>query len=453
MDKFRMRKRLPDTYPRKAAWRPMFGAGLVLTLLAGCSGAGGGAPKDDDTSPASPAEPVKPVTLTFYQYSAFLTDEEFQELIVKPVRSKYPHITLELVRDGKGTSPSELVTAGSLPDIIYTGSAGAVTLLELNAVQNLNELLRTNSIDTGKFDATAIKFIQGYGKQGEMYALPYAINFSALYYNKDVFDKFGVAYPTDNLSWDDAIDLIKKLTRTDNGIPYKGLDLDGGFQRLGEQLALPVIDPKTLRAALQTDGWKTAVDMFKRIKEIPGNSDGKSAVPAFEQDRNLAMLAGLGARLGELEELHNKGTPLNWDMAAMPTFRETPNNSFGISLFLLMLSSSGKHKDEAARVVKLLLDEDVQTALNKRGRQTSLKDPKFRESFASDLKSAQGKNVAAIYKRNPALLPPLTKYDNFAKNELSKSAGKVVQGQADINTALREAEDQANQLIAAEAAK
>ncbi|MEF3304459.1 ABC transporter substrate-binding protein [Paenibacillus sp. GYB003] len=450
MDKFRMRKRFLAENPGAAAWRPSFGAGLALLLLSGCAGAGSGAPNDEG-SPRG--EPAKPVTLTFYQYSAFLTDEEFQELIAKPVKSKYPHITLELVRDGKGTSPSELVTAGSMPDIVYTGSAGAVTLIELNAVHDLNGPIKKNGLDPGKFDATAVKFIQSYSKRGETYALPFAINFSALYYNKDLFDKFGVPYPTDGMSWDDAIGLAKKLTRTDNGIPYKGLDLDGGFQRLGEQLALPVIDPKTIRASLQTDGWKTAVDMFKRIKEIPGNADGKAAVPAFEQDRSLAMLAGLGARLGELEELHNKGTPLNWDLAAMPTFREAPTNSFGISLFLLMLSSGGKHKDEAFQVVRLLLGEEVQTALNKRGRQTSLQDPKYRESFAGDLKSAQGKNVAAIYKRTPALLPPLTKYDNIAKSELAKAAAKVAAGGSDVNTALREAEDQANKLIAAEAAK
>lgn len=425
----------------------LLGTGFALLLLTGCAGYGRDSVRDAKDDPGIPAQPV---TLSFYQYSAKMTDEEFQQLVAAPVKRKYPHIALELVREGKGASPQELVTAGSLPDLIYTGSAGAVTLLDLNAAQDLNELIKKNGLDTGKFDSTAMSFIQGYSQTGQMFALPYSLNFSALFYNKDIFDKFGVSYPSDGMSWDDAIGLTKKLTRTGDGIVYKGLDLDGGFQRLGEQLALSVIEPRSLRAALQTDGWKTALDTFKRIKEIPGNTDDKGAVAAFEQERNLAMLAGLGARLGELEELHGKGNPLNWDMAAMPVFREMPDNAFGISLFLLMISSSSKHKEEAFQVVKLLLEEDVQIALNKRGRQTVLKDPKYRQYFADELKSAVGKNVAAIFKRNPALLPPLTKFDNIAKNEIAKAAAKTAQGISDANTAMREAEEQANRLIEAE---
>lgn len=444
------RKRLPETgeggFFGRAAKRTLLATGFALTLSA-CSQA---SPETAGQTQKDQAAPAQPVTLTFYQYSAKMTDEEFQHLVAEPVKRTYPHITLELVREGKGATPQELVTAGSLPDLIYTGSAGAVTLLELSAVQDLNEAIRKMGFDTNVLDPTAMSFIRGYSQSGQTFALPYALNFSALFYNKDIFDKFGVAYPSDSMTWDDAVGLTKKLTRSGDGIAYKGLDLDGGFQRLGEQLALSVIEPKSLRAALQTDGWRTAVDMFKRIKEIPGNTDDKAAVASFQQERSLAMLAGLGARLGELEELHSKGNPLNWDMAAMPVFREQPEHAFGISLFLLMVSSASKHKDEAFSVIRLLLDEEVQVALNKRGRQTSLKDPKYRQFFADDLKSAAGKNVDAIFKRKPALLPPLTKFDNIAKNEAAKAAGRTVQGLTDANTALREAEEQANRLIEAE---
>ncbi|CAG7628295.1 ABC transporter substrate-binding protein [Paenibacillus allorhizosphaerae] len=430
---------------RKLALLPL-SIGLSLLVLSACSsneGEGTGVPN-------SPAPSNEPLTLSVYQYSAKMTDEEFQELVVKPVKLKYPHITLELVREGKGSAPQDLVAADSMPDIIYTGSAGAATIVNLNAALDLNDLIKRTNLDPGKFDPTAIQFIKGYIPNGQMLALPYSLNFSALYYNKDIFDKFGLGYPKDGMMWDEAIELTKKVTRETDGTKFKGLDIDGGYQRFGEQLSLPIVDSKSLRAKLQTDGWKTVLEMYKRIKEIPGNTDEKAAVASFEQDRNLAMLAGLGARLGELEELHNLGKPMNWDMAAMPTFAETPNNAFGISLFLLMVSSKSKHPQEAFQVVKLLLEEPSQIALNKRGRLTSLKDPQLRPYFGEGLNSFKGKNKEAVNKKVPAPLPPITLYDNIARNELNKAVARTVNENVNANTTLREAEEKANQLIETE---
>ncbi|CAG7633456.1 extracellular solute-binding protein [Paenibacillus allorhizosphaerae] len=61
----------------------------------------------------------KPVTLQVFQSSAGITDSEFEELFAKPVKSKYPNVTLELIRESKA-SINQLMTAGEFPDIIFT---------------------------------------------------------------------------------------------------------------------------------------------------------------------------------------------------------------------------------------------------------------------------------------------------------------------------------------------
>jgi hypothetical protein len=78
-----------------------------------------------------------------------------------------------------------------------------------------------------------------------------------------------------------------------------------------------------------------------------------------------------------------------------------------------------------------------------------LKDPKIKEQFGKDLKSIQGKNVASIFKSVPALSPPATDYDSIANKELNAAVKTVLSNAADANTALREAEEKANQAIAA----
>jgi multiple sugar transport system substrate-binding protein len=423
---------------------PVFAVCLLVCLLTGCSGSKG-TKESPGTQPA--VDPNQPLTLSVYQYSAYLTDEEFQKLMADPLKKKYPNITLQLVRAAKGSMPEDLVTSGSIPDIIYTGSAGAVTINQLQAAQDLNGLAKKFNVDPGKFNATAMDAIKQYSDSGQLLMFPFSMNFSALYYNKDIFDKFGVAYPKDGMSWDDAIELTRKVTRETDGVQYAGLDIDGGVQRLSEQLNLPLVDPKTLKAVLQTDGWKKTISTFQQLKAVPGNNTGKKATTAFEKDRTLAMLAGLGARLGELEELNNTGKPMNWDLAAMPHFNETPKNAFRTSLFLLMLSTTTKYPEQAFEVINYFTGDEVQTLISKHGRQSSLKDPKYNKSFGQEVNSLKGKNVNAIFQMVPAPVPKLTLYDGTARKEMSAAAGDVVKGAADINTALRTAEEKANQNI------
>lgn len=426
---------------------------LAACLLTGCSGAGGnpggtGSPGTSSASGAASAiDPDRPLQLSLYQYSAHLTDEEFQTLLAEPLKKKYPNVTLQLVRSAKGSTPAELLTAGSMPDIIYTGSGGAAAINELQAAQDLNGLVKKFGIDMGKFDPTGLEAIKQYSDKGQLLAFPFGINFSVLYYNKDIFDKFATAYPKDGMSWDEAIQLTRKVSREEGGVQYSGLDIDVGVQRLGEQLVLPLVDPKTLQASLQTDGWKKVLSTFQQLKGVPGNNTGKNQITAFLQDRTLAMHAGFGARLGELEELYNTGKPMNWDLAAMPHFSEAPQNAFGTNLFQFMLSSTTKYPDQAFEVMNYFTSEEVQTLMNKRGRRTSLKDPKYHQSFGEELQSLKGKNVDAIFKMTPAPLPQPTLYDGTARSEMVAAASNVVKGVADINTALRTADENANKKI------
>jgi multiple sugar transport system substrate-binding protein len=230
-------------------------------------------------------------------------------------------------------------------------------------------------------------------------------------------------------------------------------EISGYFHRIAESAAETLVPEFQGSLFLFPRLWKKAIETYQQLKNIPGIQDGKAAIPSFEKDQNLAMLAGLGARLGELEQIHNEGKPMNWDMAAMPTFPEKAGNAFRTSLFLLMVNSTGKHQEEAFRVIDVLTSDEVQTALNKRGRLTSLKDAKFRQSFGESLSSMKGKNKDAIFKNAAAPVPPITLYDGIGRSNVISAGDKVINNKADVNTALREAEDSANKRIEEEKKK
>ena len=52
---------------------------------------------------------------------------------------------------------------------------------------------------------------------GDLYAMPYAFVMSVLHYNKDMFDAAGVAYPTDDWTWDELLEAAKALTKDFDG--------------------------------------------------------------------------------------------------------------------------------------------------------------------------------------------------------------------------------------------
>jgi len=59
---------------------------------------------------------------------------------------------------------------------------------------------------------------KNYAVDGVQYAIPFRSDFWVLFYNKDLFDAAGVAYPTNDMTWDQYADLAKKMTNKENNI-------------------------------------------------------------------------------------------------------------------------------------------------------------------------------------------------------------------------------------------
>ncbi|NOU90117.1 extracellular solute-binding protein [Paenibacillus sp. LMG 31460] len=64
-----------------------------------------------------------------------------------------------------------------------------------------------------------------------------------LYYNKDIFDKFGISYPRNGMTWDEVYDLAKKLNRTEDGISYRGFGMAAGAMFTVNPLSLQPVEP------------------------------------------------------------------------------------------------------------------------------------------------------------------------------------------------------------------
>ncbi|RKN62797.1 ABC transporter substrate-binding protein [Paenibacillus ginsengarvi] len=427
-------------------------AGLAFSV-AGC-----GAKPDNKLQTNAAAENTTPTTLSLYVQGVQLTDAEFQNFFVEPLKKKLPYITIQLVRDGKGSSPEDLVASGSFPDLVFTSNVSLFRYKKLDVIQDVSSLMKEQSFDASRIQPVVMDAIRSYAGQGETIALPFSLNVAALLYNKDIFDKFGVTYPKDLMTWDDITELSRKLTRQDQGVDYVGFD-PGFPDNIGGGLTIDYVDPKTGKANLDNEQWRKVLNTMKQMYEIPGYITGKDTysygTAVFLKEKKLAMFATwLDQFIGKLEDMHKKGDIINWDVASFPNYKEALGKGREVDVHLLAVSKLSKHKEQAFRVVKEVLTDEVQTLVSRSGRVSALANPEMTKGFGADLESLKGKHIEGIFKTVPAKLRVPSEFDvDFARAQLREAGKNVALQKADVNTALRQAQEAADKMIASELEK
>ena len=76
----------------------------------------------------------------------------------------------------------------------------------------LDDKLKDLGIDKSDFQPAVTDITN---QVGGYYGFPQGFATEIMYYNKDMFDAAGVAYPTDDWTWDDYTAAAEKLTKAD----------------------------------------------------------------------------------------------------------------------------------------------------------------------------------------------------------------------------------------------
>jgi multiple sugar transport system substrate-binding protein len=433
---------------------------LAITVLVGIT-AGCGSAGSSENSPeaakagASAQEKHDPITMLFYQYGNALTDADYQKLFADPVKKKFPYITMNLVKAAAGTNPPDMIASGQFPDVIFSSNPKINELNEMGLLADLNPLIKQNNSNIGRFEPVLVDAIKQYSKNGELYALPFSRNFTPLFYSKDVFDKFGVPYPKDGMTLDDVYTLAQKVTRSDNGVDYRGFDFGQVPQAFGSAQSLNLVDPKTQKATVNTDGWKKVFSYMQKVYSIPGNMPDKSIFNALGKIRTefgegkIAMFVDKGNGLVPiLQDLDNAKKPLNWDMVTMPNFPEALGTEEGVDIHLFEVGSKTKYPSDAFKVIDYLTSKDVEMIASQGGRVSALTDAEVNKNYGAELSTLKGKHLDAIFKSKSAKLVYPSEFNDVVQPTLVAAFKDVILNGKDINTALREAQDAADKAIA-----
>ena len=92
-------------------------------------------------------------------------------------------------------------SGGTMPDVFWMHINEAQKYMEAEMLLNLNDYIEADeAIDLSNYYEGIVEI---YNNEGNQYALPKDHDTIALIYNKAIFDKYGVDYPTNDWSWDD----------------------------------------------------------------------------------------------------------------------------------------------------------------------------------------------------------------------------------------------------------
>lgn len=434
---------------------------IVIAAMVTACGGGNNAPESGNTASNAPGADKgsaeqgdfkklgdEPLKLTFYSTGATFTDVEFEAMIAGPIHAKYPNVTIERITPAATTTPEEVLST-HVPDIIFGSVQQRV--IRTGVYQDLRELIKKHNFDESRLKPIGYDYIKDItkGKGDAVLALPFNINQHVMYYNKDIFDKFGVPYPTEKqLTWDEAVELGTKLTRTENGVNYIGLVVDN-LTGLSKSLGLPYLDRETGQAALDTPDWLRVFELYKRILEIPGyiTPDGtwNWTRDHFMKDQNVAIrVSWLANMVGPLEELRQQGVEFNWDIAPAPNFSDQLGTTREAQIHSIAINSQSPHQDEAFQVIAEILSDEGQRIIAKNGRVPAVINPELEKDYGAEIPVLQGKTVQNVFIGEPRQEHYIHPYESSISIRLTEAAEDLAINGLDVNSAIRKATEAIN---------
>jgi multiple sugar transport system substrate-binding protein len=147
---------------------------------------------------------------------------------------------------------------------------------------------------------------------------------------------------------------------------------------------------------------------------------------------------------------------LDWDMVTMPEFKDRPGVHSKIDFHAAYVSTMAKEKATAAEVIAFLAtSETVQRRMAENAKVPVIDRPDILQQYGTG--KMKGKHIEVLQKTVMAPIPPFSAYENqwpFTGAPLINLAyNPVMQGQKDVNTGLRDADEAIKNLFKAEKAK
>ena len=168
---------------------------LLVLLLISLTSCGGSA----EPTPVASA----PVTLTLLSFDVGEAWERAEGYAIEQFQLQEPNIAFD--QRPFNQSPQQAISSSPAPDLVTSGAYSFLrTAAQSGGLIDLSELWA----ETGLTDAFPAGFQALSATEGKQYYLPVAFGWTGIYYNRQIFDQYGLVPPT---TWDEFIQICETL--------------------------------------------------------------------------------------------------------------------------------------------------------------------------------------------------------------------------------------------------
>lgn len=316
---------------------------MMLFLLVSCSpaktddagktGETSGTQKEPEKTAAAPTGEATQLVIGLW--------DKNQEPMVQALAAKYqeshPNVTITTqLTPYKGreywTKLEASTVGGTAPDVFWMNALNVEKFMEAGMLADLTTDLDAAGITGQNFPQSLLDL---YTFDGKIYGVPKDFDTNALWYNKELFDAAGVAYPNDNWTWEDMVEAAKKLTDKSKNIYGIAAPLDfqtcyyntvfgaGGYILNADKTKTGYDDPKTIEGI---DIW---VQLIKDgVSPSLADMTDTSADAMFESGRIAMLWAG---SYMTPEYTQNEVIKDKIDLVEAPAYKQKANVINGLS--------------------------------------------------------------------------------------------------------------------------
>lgn len=340
---------------------------LAMLGLAACV-----APQMPTTAAGNSAPSVE---LTFL-ISGDPTDEDAYQTLIDAFGAAHEDIAVRLINIPSGGDFRKRLAAdfaaGAPPDLFLSNYRYLGPFFAADAVEPLTDYLaKSTLIKTADYYVQALNAFQWQGRQ---MCMPQNISSPVIYYNKQLFDAAGVAYPDDNWGWDQFVATAQAVTQDEDGdgvTDIYGLGSEATIVRMapfiwqnGGDLVDDPANPTRLTldtpASREALAWFIALQTEHHVMPDAVTEEAESSLSRFVNGR-LAMFIDSRRAVPEFRLIKR----FDWDVAGLPVGQQRASL---LHADAFCMAAAGQQKDAAWRFVEFANSTPGQTILAQSGR-------------------------------------------------------------------------------------
>ena len=262
---------------------------MVASLMVACGGSksDSGSDKKDSGSKASS------ITVNIWDSNQ---QKGIQEIADKWTETSGVKVNVEVVDwDNYWTLLEAGASGGTMPDVFWMHSNTAQMYMENDILLDLTSYVeKDSSIDLSKY-YEGVKNLYT-RSDGKIFALPKDHDTIALLYNKAIFDKYGVEYPTDKWTWEDMYNAAKKITDDSKGEIY-GMAMNtsnnqDGWYNLIYAYGGNVVGDDHKSTKIGSDESKAGMEMMRKLLTVgaPQSVVAETGTDSLFQSNKVGMI-------------------------------------------------------------------------------------------------------------------------------------------------------------------